>query len=105
MPKPGKAVRGSRSGRPIMAALDLMGRRWVLRILWELRGEALTFRALQQRCGDISPTVLNARLGDLRAAGLVAADDGYRLTAIGREAIAALAPLSAWAERWAGRGK
>lgn len=101
IPRPGQAVRGSRSGRPIMAALDLMGRRWVLRILWELRGPALTFRALQQQCGDISPTVLNARLGELRHAGLVAAEGGYNLTAIGREAIMALAPLTDWAERWA----
>jgi len=104
-PKPGRAVRGSRSGRPIMAALDLMGRRWVLRILWELRGPKLTFRALQQQCGDISPTVLNARLGDLREAGLVTADEGYGLSAMGREAIVALVPLTDWAERWAGQGQ
>ena len=103
-PKPGRAVRGSRSGRPIMAALDLMGRRWVLRILWELRGKKMTFRALQQHCGDISPTVLNARLGDLRDAGLVTADAGYGLSAMGREAIMALVPLTDWAERWAAEG-
>ena len=34
------SVRGSRTGRPIMALLDLLGRRWTLRILWELRGVA-----------------------------------------------------------------
>jgi DNA-binding HxlR family transcriptional regulator len=32
-----RSVRGSKSGRPIMALLDLLGRRWTLRILWELR--------------------------------------------------------------------
>ena len=36
-----RTVRGSRSGRPIMALLDLLGRRWTLRILWELREQAL----------------------------------------------------------------
>lgn len=101
-PKPGGPVRGSQTGRPIMAALDLLGRRWVLRILWELREEPLTFRALQTACGDLSPTTLNARLKDLREAGIVtAAEEGYALTALGRELLESLAPLLDWAEVWA----
>ena len=32
-PKPGRRVRGSSTGRPIMALLDLLGRRMTLRIL------------------------------------------------------------------------
>ena len=45
---PGKPVRGSRTGRPVMVLLDLLGRRMALRILWELsRAEApLSFRAI-----------------------------------------------------------
>ncbi|MGE0153943.1 MAG: winged helix-turn-helix transcriptional regulator [Reyranellaceae bacterium] len=101
-PLPGRKVRGSTSGRPIMAALDLAGRRWLLRILWELRAEALTFRALRARCGGISPTVLNARLGEMRQAGLLdSTAAGYRLTPRGLELIEALVPLTRWAERWA----
>src|SRR6202035_4396571 len=69
-PLPGRPVRGSQTGRPVMALLDLLGRRWALRILWELRdGSALTFRQLQARCGDISSSVLNDRLRELREAG------------------------------------
>ena len=85
-----------------MAALDLLGQRWVLRILWELREDAQTFRALQARCDAISPTVLNRRLGELRAAGLVehGAGEGYALTAEGRDLLDALGPLASWAERW-----
>jgi DNA-binding HxlR family transcriptional regulator len=89
-----------------MALLDLLGRRWALRILWELRdGSALTFRELQARCGDISSSVLNDRLGDLRDARIVASDPGggYRLTAEGRGLLAAIAPIDAWAKRWARR--
>ena len=72
VPKPGKPVRGSKTGRPIMALLDLLGRRWVLRMGWELRdGRTLSFRGLQEACGGLSPTVLNQRLRDLREAGLV----------------------------------
>ena len=60
------AVRGSKTGRPIMALLDLLGRRWTLRIVWELREGALTSRELRAACGDASPTVMQQRLSELR---------------------------------------
>ena len=50
-------VRGSSTGRPIMVLLDLLGRRWSLRILWELREAPLTSRALRSACDEASPTV------------------------------------------------
>jgi DNA-binding HxlR family transcriptional regulator len=86
-----------------MAALDLLGQRWMLRVLWELRDGPLGFRDLQQRCDAMSSSVLSDRLADLRDAGLVAKDDNDRhaLTAIGRDLAAAINPLSAWADRWA----
>lgn len=84
-----------------MAALDLLGRRGALRILWELRGDAaLTFRALQA-AAELPPGTLNARLGELRAAGVVIATGGYRLTPRGAELIQALWPLMIWSEAWA----
>jgi DNA-binding HxlR family transcriptional regulator len=102
LPKPGRPVRGSTTGKPVMALIDLMGRRWILRILWELRGQPLTFRALQEACGRLSPSVLNGRLGELRAAALVdAGDDGYALTALGRELLTQFSSLTVWAEKWA----
>ncbi|MBI2383285.1 MAG: helix-turn-helix transcriptional regulator [Gammaproteobacteria bacterium] len=71
--------------------LDLLGRRWTLRILWELRPGPLTFRALQVRCDEVSPTSLNARLAELREAQLIeSGEGGYAMT-----------PLGAWSERWA----
>ena len=97
-----KAGPGSATGRPIMKLLDLVGRRWVLRILWELRAEQLTFRSLRERCDDISPTVLNARLKDLRDHNLVhRTDNGYGLTVSGQELALKLSALSAWAKLWA----
>jgi len=88
-----------------MAMLDLLGRRWALRVLWELREDAVTFRDLQARCGYVSPSVLNDRLAELREAGVVehARGAGYRLTADGKELLAVLAPLNQWAKRWAKR--
>ena len=85
-----------------MAALDLMGRRWALRILWELRSGAHTFRALRDACEDISPAVLNTRLRELRDANLIERTErGYALTPIGREIGEALVPLESWSRKWA----
>ena len=101
-PRPGRPVRGSRTGRPIMALLDLLGRRWVLRILWELRDGAVpTFRELQQRCDGVSSSVLTERLSELRQAGIVdRGDDGYQLTDRGRDLLALLQPMERWAASW-----
>lgn len=87
-----------------MVLLDLLGRRWTLRIIWELRDGPLTARALRTACDEASPTVLQARLAELRAAGLVdhAVGRGYGLTCQGREFMAAFMPLYDFAERWAG---
>ena len=102
MPRPGRRVRGSATGRPIMALLDLLGRRMSLRILWELRDDRrLTFRALQEAAGT-NPAVLNARLKDLREAHIVQhGPEGYRLTVPGKQLLEAFLPLHAWADDWA----
>ena len=101
-----RSVRGSRSGRPVMALLDLLGRRWALRVIWELRDDrSLTSRALRTACDEASPTVLQARLSELREAGLVEllAGDGYRLTTMGKELFETFQPLHRFAERWSKR--
>ena len=100
---PQAKVRGSRTGRPIMALLDLLGRRWSLRVSWELRTGAMTSRALRTACDEVSPTVLQTRLTELRAAGLVGrrAGEGYHLTALGADLIEAITPLYAFADGWA----
>ncbi len=104
-PRPGAQVRGSRSGRPIMALLDLLGRRWALRILWELREGPLTFRALREACDAVSPSVLNERLKELRESGLVERHgrEGYGLTKTAEELGEVLLALDAWSKRWARR--
>ena len=98
-------VRGSRTGRPIMALLDLLGRRWSLRICWELREASLTSRALRAACDEASPTVVQARLAELREAGFIELGEaGYGLTPLGRDLMATFLPLHRFAERWRGRG-
>jgi DNA-binding HxlR family transcriptional regulator len=97
-----KRVRGSRTGRPIMVLLDLLGRRWTLRIVWELREAPRRFRELQDSIGA-SPTIINTRLTELRDARLVELepDSGYRLTALGEELLRLMLPLHVWSDKWA----
>jgi DNA-binding HxlR family transcriptional regulator len=84
-----------------MVALDALGRRGALRVLWELRGEPLTFRALQAAC-EMNPGSLNTRLKELRTLDIVEhSEGGYRLTRQGISLMTALEPLQAWADGWA----
>lgn len=86
-----------------MAAMDLLGRRWALRVLWELRDGPVGPRELLQRCGGLSSSVLYGRLHDLTDAGLITKDDhgSYELTRTGASLRDALAPLDDWSRRWA----
>lgn len=101
-PRPGTPVRGSTTGRPIMAAMDLLGRRWALRILWELHAGPLGARALLGQCEGMSSSVLYQRLRELTASGIIApSPDGYELTRLGAALSQALRPLNEWAITWA----
>jgi DNA-binding HxlR family transcriptional regulator len=86
-----------------MQLLELLGRRWAMRVLWELRDGKLSFRSLQEACGGVSPAVLNERLKELRDARLVELIDGegFGLSALGRELLEKFSPMVGWAERWA----
>jgi DNA-binding HxlR family transcriptional regulator len=105
IPKPGKPVRGSKSGAPIMALFDLLGRRWAMGIVWNLARGPMTFRALQSPASrvstSISPSILNARLKDLQEAKLVERTlEGYSLTPLGRELFSLIEPMDAWSQKW-----
>ncbi|WP_392676027.1 winged helix-turn-helix transcriptional regulator [Streptomyces sp. LN785] len=85
-----------------MAAMDLFGRRWALRILWELRAGPLGARALLARCAGLSSSVLYQRLRELTSSGIIAPSaDGYELTRLGTALGYALQPLDEWAVTWA----
>jgi len=101
IPLPGGSVRGSKTGNPIMALFDLMGRQWAMRILWEVWQGPVNFTALQIQCG-MSPTILSRRLKELIAAGLLNKTDNktYELTMLGIDLQDALDPVRSWAGRW-----
>ncbi len=102
IPLPGSKVRGSQTGKPIMALLDLLGRTWSLGIIWNLQQGPATFRELQQRCELISPTLLNTRLKELKIMQLVdMQESGYQLTRHGQQLISIMLPLGDWSKQWA----
>ena len=100
-PLPGVAVRGSKTGKPIMALFDLIGRTWALGILWHLNDKTATYSELQQYCENISPTLLSRRLKELQQALLVEKTlAGYCLTASGHQLFKLILPMGAWSNQW-----
>src|SRR5437764_62428 len=96
-----KPTREPSAPPPLADLFDLVGRRWTLRILWELHGRTLSFNDLRRAVGGMSQSVLVTRLTELFGGGLVAdVPGGYRLTADGQSFIGEMAPLEAWATRW-----
>lgn len=101
VPQPGKPVRCSKSGRPIMALFDLLGRNWAMGIIWNLQGGSATFRELQQLCESISPGILNNRIKELREAAIIERSlEGYQLTRRGNELMELLRPFGEWSRCW-----
>jgi DNA-binding HxlR family transcriptional regulator len=86
----------------IAEIVDLLSKKWVMRIIWELRAGPLTFRELQAACEGLSPTVLNNRLKLLQDAQITQKDAtrGYGLTEMGEELLEVYKPLNRWAIMW-----
>ncbi|WP_347923842.1 helix-turn-helix domain-containing protein [Pontimicrobium sp. SW4] len=101
-PTPGKPVRGSKTGQPIMVIFDLLGRNWSMGVIWHLNNGPSTFRALQAYCENISPTTLNKRIKELTLAGFLERTiNGYVLTSQGKELFNLIEPLGKWSKKWA----
>jgi DNA-binding HxlR family transcriptional regulator len=87
------------TSKRVMRALDVLGRRWSLRVLWELREGPKNFRSLREACEDLSPSSLSQRLVDLKELGVVEAGEaGYMLTDSGKQLGNILGSLERWAE-------
>jgi DNA-binding HxlR family transcriptional regulator len=96
--------------RLFQASVELIGRRWSSAILLALARGARRFSEIHASVPGLSDRMLAQRLRELSAAGIVARDVvpstpvqvTYRLTARGRELMAALQPLVRWGLRWQG---
>lgn len=83
------------------ALFDLLGRRWALGILWNLGDGPATFRDLQERCGGVSPSILNNRIKELKESDIIERTlDGYCLTRRGRDLREIIVPIGKWSLVW-----
>jgi len=87
----------------MLALFDLLGRRWALRILWELRVEPASFQELHRRCDLMSTSVLSQRLAELRDAQLIEKDPAgsYALTEAASVLLGRLDGIDEWTQEWA----
>ncbi|MBL1074149.1 helix-turn-helix transcriptional regulator [Nocardia sp. 2] len=101
--QPRSTGRADSSAAPAFAAMDLLGQRWMLRIVWELGAGPLGFLELRRRMGNCSSSMLSVRLQRLVEAGVLRKnpDKSYEMTTAGRELGAALASVWQWSQRWA----
>lgn len=98
----------------INKATALLGRKWVLPILFELclRRRQLRFNELQRFLFPITPKVLSKRLKEMEQEEVVERTEKtsealpaveYTLTAKGKELLQTIRQLSTWSEKWYGR--
>lgn len=99
---PGSAPSGKPdpSVGPILAAMDLLGQRWIMRIIWELQAGPLGFLELRRRMNNCSSSMLSERLQQLIAADLTAKNTSgaWELTADGIHLAKALASIWDWSQ-------
>jgi DNA-binding HxlR family transcriptional regulator len=86
------------------AALEVIGGKWKLLILWALRSEARRFGELRRLVPGISEKMLIQHLKEMSADGIVTRKDfkevpprvEYALTRFGWSLLSALTPLCEW---------
>jgi DNA-binding HxlR family transcriptional regulator len=89
------------------AALEVIGGKWKVLILWALRSEPRRFGELRREIPGISEKMLIQHLKEMEADGVVTRKDykevpprvEYAMTAFGHSLCDALAPLSNWGAR------
>ncbi|RME84250.1 MAG: transcriptional regulator [Caldilineae bacterium] len=97
----------ARPACPVTAMTRLLGTRWTMQILHNLRTRK-RFCELQSAVGNVNPTTFTQRLRMLEKQGLVIRRESpdnkrhveYELTRAGRELLPILDSLVGWAERW-----
>ena len=94
----GFAVGGREAG--VYAAMDLLGQRWVLRVIWELEPGPLGFLELRRRMGNCSSSMLADRLATLSQAEIVTKlpNKSYELTSRGAQLGEALEHVWTWVD-------
>ena len=100
---------------PILCAMDVIGSKWKLPIVWYLHEKEKTrFNELQRRIPGITNFMLTKSLREMESDGLICRNEiisappkvvEYSLTDFGRELIPALNELYIWGEKILLNGK
>ena len=95
---------------PVSKTAEVLGEKWTLLIVRELVLGATRFSQIQRAIPRISPTVLNKRLAELQAQGVIVRRRipeqrgfEYQLTESGRELYPVILQMAQWGMRWARR--
>jgi len=84
----------------VARALEVLGERWTLLIVRELLMGSTGFNEIRRGLPRIPTATLATRLRTLEGAGIITGgDDGYSLTAAGRDLFPVVASLAAWASQ------
>ncbi|MDH5527318.1 MAG: helix-turn-helix transcriptional regulator [Nitrospirota bacterium] len=93
---------------PVSKAAEVLGERWTFLIVRGLLGGATRFNTIHRGVSKISPTVLNKRLQELEAAGILVKKRipdqrgyEYHLTECGRDLGPLVMGLGEWGMKWA----
>ncbi len=97
-------LRGTRYNNPVELALDVIGGKWKMPILWRLKDGTLRHGELRRSLGVITAKMLTQQLREMEADGLVRRTVyaevpprvEYDITPLGRTAVEPIEALRAW---------
>lgn len=101
---PAFLLRGRRYENPAELALDALGGKWKMPILWRLKDRDWRYGELRRDLGRVTDKMLTQQLRELARDGLVVRTVrqvvpphvDYAITALGRSAVPAIDGLRAW---------
>lgn len=87
----------------MLAAMELLGQRWIMRVIWELQSGPLGFLELRRRMNNCSSSMLSERLQQLTAARIIGKNSSgaWELTSEGLALAKALTSVWDWSNSWA----
>jgi DNA-binding HxlR family transcriptional regulator len=96
--------RGRRYNNPVEVALEVIGGKWKMPILWRLKDRTWRYGELKRSLGRVSHKMLTQQLRELESDGLVTRTVRavvpphveYAITGLGRDAIPAVDVLRRW---------
>jgi DNA-binding HxlR family transcriptional regulator len=98
------AYRGATYNNPVELALDVIGGKWKMPILWRLKDRVWRYGELKRSLGVVTHKMLTQHLREMERDGLltrtvyaeVPPKVEYGITALGRSAIPAVSSLRDW---------